>query len=138
MPSAAVCASPSHLRSHGEPRTLADVRAHRCIVGSVNGPPLAWFVVDGGALKRFTPPATHRLSDGQATVDAAIGGLGLIQMPASLVREPLASGALQAVLPSSSVGVEVHAVWPRQRQLNPRVRHVVDQLVAYAAQGRLD
>lgn len=133
-----ICASPDYLRAHGEPRTLADVRAHRCIVGSVKGPPLFWFVVDGGVEKRFTPPAAHRLSDGQAMVDAAIGGLGLIQMPTSLVREPLAQGALQAVLPSCSIGVEVHAVWPQQRQLSPRVRHVVDQLMAYAAQGRLD
>ena len=133
-----ICASPGYLRAHGVPRTLADVRAHRCIVGSAKGPPQAWFVIDGGIEKRFAPPPTHRLSDGQAMVDAAIGGLGLIQMPASLVREPLAAGALQAVLPSTSVGVEVHAVWPRQRQLNPRVRHVVDQLVGFATQGRLD
>ncbi|MGJ7511295.1 LysR family transcriptional regulator [Variovorax sp. GT1P44] len=133
-----ICAAPAYLRAHGEPRTLADVRAHRCIVGSVKGPPLVWFVTDSGVAKRFTPPATHRLSDGQAMVDAAMGGLGLIQMPISLVREPLARGALQAVLPMCSAGVEVHAVWPQQAQLSPRVRHVVDQLVAYAALGRLD
>jgi hypothetical protein len=34
-------------------------------------------------------------------------------MPISLVREPLAKGELKAVLPACSVGVEVHADWPR-------------------------
>lgn len=131
-----ICASPGYLLAHGEPRTLADVRSHRCIVGSIKGPPLVWFVVDGGIEKRFTPPATHRLSDGEAMVDAAIGGLGLIQMPISLVRDPLANGMLKALLPSFSVGVEVHAVWPQQAQLRPRLRYVVDQLMAYAVRGR--
>ncbi|MEJ8859256.1 LysR substrate-binding domain-containing protein [Variovorax robiniae] len=133
-----ICASPDYLRAHGEPGSLAEVRAHRCIVGSVKGPPLDWFVLDGGVEKHFRPPATHRLSDGEAMVAAAIGGLGFIQMPMSLVRGPIAKGLLKAVLPSYSVGVEVHAVWPRQAHLSPRVRYVIDQLAAYAVEGRLD
>ena len=134
-----ICASPAYLKSHGTPQTLVDVRAHRCIVGSPKGPPSVWFVNVGGVEKRFSPPPTHRLSDGEAMVDAAIGGLGLVQLPNSLVREALASGSLKRVLRDcSAVGVDVHAVWPRQRQLNPRVRYVVDQLVAHAARGRLD
>lgn len=134
-----ICASPEYLHLHGEPKVLADVRAHRCIVGVVKGPPLVWFVRDGAAETRFTPPATHRFSDGEAMVAAAVGGLGLAQLPISLVREHLAIGALRPVLQAfAPAGVEVHAVWPRQQALSPRVRHVVDQLVAYAAQGRLD
>lgn len=134
-----ICASPEYLRLHGEPMVLADVRAHRCIVGVVKGPPLVWFVRDGATETRFTPPATHRFSDGEAMVAAAVGGLGLAQLPISLVREHVAIGALRPVLQAfAPAGVEVHAVWPRQQQLSPRVRHVVDQLVAYAAQGRLD
>ncbi|AGU47813.1 transcriptional regulator, LysR family [Variovorax paradoxus B4] len=133
-----ICASPAYLQARGEPRTLTDVRAHRCIVGSLKGPPLVWFVRDDGTQKRFTPPATHRLSDGEAMVDAAIGGLGIVQLPHSLVREPLSAGLLRPVLQAySGVGVEVHAVWPRQAHLNPRVRYVIDQLLAYAAKGRL-
>lgn len=134
-----ICASPAYLRQHGEPQALADVRAHRCIVGAVKGPPLVWFVRGGDGETRFTPPATHRFSDGEAMVAAAVGGLGLAQLPISLVRAHLANGELKPVLQSlAPKGVDVHAVWPRQQQLSPRVRHVVDQLVAYAAQGRLD
>jgi DNA-binding transcriptional LysR family regulator len=134
-----ICASPAYLRMHGEPATLADVRSHRCIVGAIKGPPLAWFVNDVGGDKRYTPPATHRFSDGEAMVAAAIAGLGLAQLPVSLVREHLATGSLRPILQSfSAKGVEVHAVWPRQKHLSPRVRYVVDQLIAYAAMGRLD
>ena len=134
-----ICASPAYLHLHGEPVTLADVRGHRCIVGTPKGPPLVWLVSEGGLERRFTPPATHRLSDGEAMVDAAIGGLGLAQLPVSLVREALKQGLLTPVLQEfSAVGVEVNAVWPQQAHLSPRLRYVVDQLVRYASMGRFD
>jgi len=134
-----ICASPEYLRAMGEPINLADVRRHRCIVGSPKGPPLVWVVQEEGVEKRFTPPTTHQLTDGEAMVDAAVSGLGLGQFAISLVRKHLDSGRLQAVLQKySSVGVDIHAVWPKRAQLSPRVRYVVDELVAYARKGRFN
>jgi DNA-binding transcriptional LysR family regulator len=123
----------------GEPKSLADIRQHRCIVGSPKGPPLVWFVRDEEVEKRITPPATHQLSDGEAMVDAAASGLGLAQFPISLVREQLNDGRLQQVLQMfAGVGVDIHAVWPKRAQLSPRVRYIVDELVSYAAKGRFN
>lgn len=134
-----ICASPGYLRERGTPKTLADVSGHRCVVGTPNGPPLAWFVREGHAETKFTPPATHQLSDGEAMVGAAVAGMGLVQLPLSLVREQLATGRLQEVLSErAGKGVEVHAVWPHRGQLSPRLRYVVDKLIESAAQGRLD
>jgi len=133
-----ICAAPSYVVAHGEPRSLAEIRAHRCIVGSPKGPPTVWLVREAGNEKRITPPPTHSLSDGEAMVDAAVGGLGLCQLPMSLVRDQLDEGLLVRVLAECpSVPVDVHAVWPRQAQLSPRVRYVVDQLLSHAADGRL-
>ncbi len=134
-----ICAAPSYLRAYGVPRDLADLKRHKCIVGSRHGPPTVWFVNAGSQEMRVSPPATHRLSDAEAMIEAAIGGMGLIQLPISLLRAPIAETKLQAVLQAhSAVGVDVHAVWPQQAHLNPRVRYVIDQLVAYAQAGRLD
>lgn len=134
-----ICASPAYLREHGTPLTLSDVGDHRCVVGTTNGPPLVWFVREEGVETKFTPPATHQLSDGEAMVDAAVAGLGLVQLPMSLVREKLLAGLLQEVLAEyAGTDVEVHALWPHRAQLSPRLRYVVDQLVEYAAQGRLN
>lgn len=134
-----ICASPTYLREHGTPTTLADVENHRCVVGTPNGPPSMWFVCEGRAETKFTPPATHQLSDGEAMVDAAVAGLGLVQLPLSLVREKLRTGQLETVLSAfAGKGVEVHAVWPHRGQLSPRLRYVVDKLVDCAVQGRLD
>jgi DNA-binding transcriptional LysR family regulator len=133
-----ICAAPAYLRDHGTPLTPADLRAHRCIVGSIKGPPLSWVIEEEGVVKKLSPPATHQLSDGEAMVDAAVGGLGICQLPSSLVRRHLDDGALVPVLSDySTVPVEVHALWPRQAHLSPKVRYVVDQLVAQAQQGRL-
>lgn len=134
-----ICASPAYLRERGTPKTLGDVSGHRCVVGTLNGPPLVWFVREGEAETKFTPPATHQLSDGEAMVDAAVAGLGLVQLPFSLVRDQLASGRLEEVLSEcAGEGVEVHAVWPHRGQLSPRLRYVVDKLIECAEQGRLD
>lgn len=134
-----ICASPDYLDAHGVPRTLADLVLHRGVVGSPKGPPLQWTVREDGAVKTIAPPATHYLGDGDAMIQAAIGGFGICQMPISLVRADLASGALVPVLQDySTVPIEVHAVWPKQAHLSPRVRYAVDQLLAFAARGRLD
>ncbi|WP_280190821.1 LysR family transcriptional regulator [Delftia sp. PS-11] len=134
-----ICASPGYLRERGVPATISAIDHHRCIVGTANGPPQTWVISDGGVEKSYAPPATHQFSDGEAMVDAAVAGIGLVQLPASLLREKIKAGLLEVVLDAcSGPGVEVHAVWPHRERLSPRLRYVVDQLVLYAAQGKLD
>ena len=134
-----ICASPAYLKQHGVPTQLADFDNHRCIVGTPSGPPTVWSVIDEGKEKAFVPPATYQFSDGEAMVDAAVGGLGLVQLPISLLRVNLEAGLLQAILPDcAGPDIEVHAIWPRRVQLSHRLRYVVDQLVMFAAAGRFD
>jgi DNA-binding transcriptional LysR family regulator len=55
-----------------------------------------------------------------------------------MLRDHLARGTLEPVLTDvSTEAVEVHAVWPRQAHPSPRVRHVIDRLLAEAASGTL-
>lgn len=134
-----ICASPGYLHEHGVPQTLMDVRDHRCVVGTSHGPPMVWSVLEEGVEKTYTPPATHQLSDGEAMVEAAAAGLGLVQLPLSMVRDKINAGGLVAILPGcSGPGVEIHAVWPHRGQLSARLRFVVDQLVGHAARGGLN
>ncbi len=135
----AIVASPAYLDRHGRPRNLADLQGHHGIVGMGKGPPLDWLVRDGEAVRRIVPLAMHQAGNGEAIVDLAVAGLGMCQMPMFMVRDALADGRLEAVLPDlSNVPVEVHMVWPRRQHLSPRVRYVVDQLLNFAAAGRLE
>ncbi len=134
-----ICASPGYLREHGEPTRLAEIAAHRCVVGALRGPPMVWFIKDQGVEKRITPPATHQISDGEAMADAAMQGLGLAQLPISMVRDQVGDGRLRLVLHQyAGSQIDIHAIWPKRAHLSPRVRYIVDGLVARAAQGRFD
>ena len=60
---------------------------------------------------------------------AALAGLGIAQLPESVVREDLQSGALARVLPdwNTPEGI-VHVVFPSRRGLLPAVRAFIDFL----------
>jgi DNA-binding transcriptional LysR family regulator len=133
-----LCASPRYLQAHGAPQHPSDLQSHDCIVGYRRG--TTWsFIDEHDKIIRVTPPATHEVGDGDAIIAATIAGCGLSQMPASLVRKPIAEGAIVPVLGGySKATVTVHAVWPRTRHLVRKVRAVVDELVAQADAGSLD
>ncbi len=133
-----ICASPHYLAERGTPTTLEDLVQHEVIVGSRSGPPLSWVVAEDGLERRLIPAATHEMSDGEAIVEAAAAGFGLCQVPSSMVCDHLHDGRLVRVLEAySPTAVDVHLLWPRQVQLSPKVRYVVDQLVSYASNGQL-
>ncbi len=134
-----LCASPTYLAQQGTPQTIDDLMRHRCIVGSHHGPPTSWALNDGERMVRVTPPATHQFNDGEAMVDAALAGFGICQMPASLVRQHIVRGALVPVLAAHCrTRVDLHVLWLQKATLSPRVRYVVDQLIARGAAGELD
>jgi DNA-binding transcriptional LysR family regulator len=71
---------------------------------------------------------------------AALQGIGVVQMPAMVVRQDLAEGALVNVLPewAPRAGI-VHGVFPSRRGLLPSVRALLDFLAAeYAKLARLE
>ena len=134
-----IAASPAYLEQHGTPTRLEDLVQHKCIVGYRRGVPLSWRVNLDGELRRFSAPGTYQISDGDSIVEAALAGMGLCQMPMSLLRPHLESRSLVSVLDDVSTElIDVHAVWPKVAHLRPKVRHVVDTLVALAEDGRLD
>ncbi|MEX3815170.1 LysR family transcriptional regulator [Paraburkholderia sp. BR13439] len=134
-----IAASPDYLSQRGTPGSLEELQHHACIVGYRRGQPLPWRVHIDGQTQRISPPGTHQISDGDSIVEAAVAGMGVCQMPMSLIRPHLESAALVSVLDEiSNELIDVHAVWPKVAHLRPKVRHVVDTLVELAGQGRLD
>jgi DNA-binding transcriptional LysR family regulator len=134
-----ICAAPSYIEKYGYPKSLEELQQHRCIVNYRRGQRVSWTVLDEtGALARITPPDTHEVGDGDAIIAMAAAGQGICQMPGSLIRDHLNAGRLVPVLENYSQGdVAIHAVWPQTRHLQPKVRRVVDELVARAEKGDL-
>jgi DNA-binding transcriptional LysR family regulator len=134
-----ICAAPSYIEKYGYPKSLEELQQHRCIVSYRRGQRVSWTVLDEtGALAQITPPDTHEVGDGDAIIAMAAAGQGICQMPGSLIRDHLNTGRLVPVLENYSQGdVAIHAVWPQTRHLQPKVRRVVDELVARAEKGDL-
>jgi len=135
-----ICASPDYLRTYGEPQQPEDLTHHQCVLGFRRNQPLAWLLKDNhGQVSRFTPPPTHEFADGDAMLSATLAGCGLSQLPIWLVGKYLATGELQEVLVGHSGGeMPINALWPKSRQMLPKIRYVVDTLIKAAHDGLLD
>ncbi|ARU95356.1 LysR family transcriptional regulator [Tatumella citrea] len=135
-----ICASPDYLLYSGEPETIDDISGHQCVIGFRRHQPVSWLLKDSqGHITRYTPPATHEFADGDAMLQATLAGCGLSQLPIWLVGKYLESGELQEVLVGHSGGeMPISALWPKSRQLLPKIRYVVDTLVQAAKDGTLD
>ncbi len=135
-----ICASPDYLFHHGEPVRADDLSEHQCVVGFRRNQPISWLLKDAeGQITRFIRPATHEFADGDAMLIATLAGCGLSQLPIWLVGHYLASGDLQEVLPGHSGGeMPISALWPKSRQLLPKIRYVIDTLIQAAEDGALD
>lgn len=135
-----ICASPDYLKLRGEPVNTQALSQHQCVVGFRRNQPISWLLKESdGQLVRFTPPPTHEFGDGDAMLAATLKGGGLSQLPLWLVSEHLKRGELQEVLAGLSGGeMPINALWPKNRQLLPKIRYAVDTLVKAAEDGLLD
>jgi DNA-binding transcriptional LysR family regulator len=126
------CASPGYVDRFGLPASVEALDGHRMVGfrSSATGALLPLeFTVDG-TLRYATLPATVAVNGAESFVAAARLGLGLIQVPRYHVESDLERGTLVAILaefPPSPTPVSL--LYPRNRQLSPRVRVFIDWLV---------
>ncbi|MFB9213814.1 LysR family transcriptional regulator [Vibrio sinaloensis] len=120
-----VCASPSYLEQYGEPHTLSELSHHQCLVGSVD----YWRFRDSKSEKSLRVSGRIHCNSGYALLDAAIRGLGLVQLPDYYVQPALESGELVEVLSNYRDEREgIWALYPQNRNLSPKVRLLIDYL----------
>nr|WP_321269044.1 LysR family transcriptional regulator [uncultured Tolumonas sp.] len=123
-------ASPILLERHGIPQSPIDLVSWPSLG---YGPPMeghVWTLLgaDGAqASQHHTPKFVT--TDMLTLRQAAIAGIGVVQLPAMMVREQLADGRLVRLLPHWAPRREIiHAVFPSRRGLLPSVRALIDFL----------
>lgn len=89
-----ICASPDYLRKCGAPDRLEDLAGHNCLRGTND----FWNVYEGGERKRLAVSGSFRANSGYVLLDAAIRGLGLVQLPEYYLNRALQSGRLVSVM----------------------------------------
>ena len=141
-----VCAAPAYLKRYGTPHTLSDLRKHNCLLGTRD----YWhFIENNKQANKAVGQQAHKPTDteknlrvsgsvqynsGHSLVDAALKGLGIVQLPDYYVQQYLASGALISVLDNYREPEEsIWAIYPHNRHLSPKIRLLVDYLAARLA-----
>ena len=118
------CTAPKYLARYGRPQTEGELLQHQAILYErVDGTSKPWlFTTEDGHPHWRTVPHRMALGDVDAQVQALCGGLGVAQMPSWLIREPLARGELEIILPEQQPdGLPLTLLWPRRKQLLPKV-----------------
>jgi DNA-binding transcriptional LysR family regulator len=123
-----VVGAPSLLRKHGRPETPSDLQAVPCILLRQSTRALdQWqFVVDG---QRVTVGIDGPLviNDVESCIRSAARGVGLFQLPQSLVMSYIESGNLETVLEAYNEEVPgLFLYYPSRNQSLPKLRAFVD------------
>jgi len=128
---AMLCASPSYIALRGEPMNVDELANHDCLIFSGRGRWESWRFRDGnGDWVKAQGRSRFRLDSGEALRDAAVAGLGIAFLPDFVFAKDLAVGRLQQVLTGLDSGdVEIAAIYPSRRLLEPRVRRFIDLMV---------
>ena len=141
-----VCAAPSYLKKHGVPHHLSDLSQHNCLLGTRD----YWHFIDTAKVKEnshthgktdnqqasiernLRVSGTVQYNSGYSLVDAALKGLGIVQLPDYYVQKYLASGELVSLLDDYREPEEsIWAIYPHNRHLSPKIRLLVDYLAEH-------
>ncbi|OOV88711.1 LysR substrate-binding domain-containing protein [Oceanospirillum linum] len=121
-----VCASPDYIHRHGEPHTLSELSHHICLQGTLD----YWRFRTDGQERSLRIQGRIRCNSGHALLDAALKGLGIVQLPDYYVEHALKEKTLVSLLESYQCEDEgIWALYPQNRLLSPKVRLLVDYLI---------
>ena len=126
------CAAPDYFARYGTPTDPDTLDGHHMIglrsltTGRLR--PMEFMI--GDALREIPLPVVMSVTGPESYLATARLGLGLVQVPRFHAETDLANGALIEVLPDCPPpSVPVSLLYPRNRQLSPRVRVFIEYVM---------
>ena len=120
-----VCASPQYLERFGRPATIDDLSHYQCLIGSIG----FWKFQQAGIEKSYKVAGRLTCNSGPSLLDAALRGLGLVQLPDYYVREALEQHQLEEILTNFRSEPEgIWAVFSQNKYLSIKTRLFIDFL----------
>jgi DNA-binding transcriptional LysR family regulator len=134
-----VYATPAYLHQHGSPRRPDDLVAHRNLVFTGPRPMHELMFVRGRREVRVKVTAVMLSNNGEALMAAARRGIGLAVAPSFMAHRDLDAGHLVPVLRDWLLPeFGVFAVYPHRRFVSPKVRVLLEALMARFGDGTRD
>jgi len=128
-----VCASPDFLNRYGTPKTPQDLADMPALCYGNLDQPDTWYYRDNESLPaKIKVPMRMRATNGDALVEAAVAGLGVLCEPSFIVHGAVERGVLIPVLTDYQwYAMNIYAVYPQTRHVPTRVRTFIDFLVSH-------
>jgi len=130
-----ICASPSYIEAHGQPRAPQDLEGHKCLQLAMPGFGARWRLRDRkGTVTDVPVQGPLRTSNAIALKQCALAGMGIVLQARWIVGRELREGSLVDLFPDHDVtaaNFEAPAVWllyPSRAYLPLKVRVFADFL----------
>lgn len=125
-------ASPLYIESFGMPQQPEDLENGHHSVGYFNattGQIMPISFDNGLRSVEITPNYVVSVNDSRTYLNAALAGMGMVQLPVFMVEDALARGELVPVLPEwRREPMPIYVVYPQTRHVTNKVRVFVDWL----------
>ena len=124
-----LCAAPAYLARHGTPHSIADLESHACLAIKERDHPFGvWRLDAGGRTESVKVTGPLSTNHGEAAVQWALAGRGIVLRSIWDVQPLLDAGQLQRVLPELTQPANVWAVFPERLAQSARVKVCVEFL----------
>jgi LysR family transcriptional regulator for bpeEF and oprC len=124
-------ACPRYVARLGMPESVEALKHHALIMFTGGSHRSGWQLRRDAEMMKIESAAKLRVNNSFAVRDALLRSLGVGQLPLMVASDCVKSGRLVQVLPDWAPSpVPVHAVFPGNRYLTPKVRAFVDLAVA--------
>ncbi len=129
-----LCASPSYLKQHGEPKSPEELAGHNCI-GIRQGDEAYGIWRFTEAKQKSAPAVSVQIrgnltsNDGEIAVNWALDGQGVVMRSEWDVARHLQTGALVQILPGfATADADIYAVYPERHKSSLRVRALIEHV----------
>jgi DNA-binding transcriptional LysR family regulator len=133
-----VVGSPEYLSRRKKPESIDDLRDHACLrMRRSDGSIAPWSFIDGNKAVDALVSGPLIAHDVPTLLGAAIGGLGLAQVPSPVARHQIADGRLQALLTHLAVTTPgLFLYHPGKHQVLPKLRVFIEHVKSHTANMR--
>lgn len=122
-------ASPDYLATNGEPDTLQDLNAHKCIVYTLLTTRNEWHFTGPRGKETIRVSGRFSVNNPRTIRQAVLAGQGIAVTPVWLMGDYIETGQVKVILDKYvPTPLEVNAVYPERRFVPAKVRYFIDYI----------
>lgn len=122
-----VIASPEYLATHGEPKSLQELKDHSCIVYTLLTTRDEWHFIGPKGREAISVKGRFSVNNPRTICEAVLQNQGIAVAPVWLVGDYIQKGQFKVILEDyTPTPLDVHAVFPGRRYVPAKVRCFIE------------